>query len=176
MSRTICRRRISVLLLSVAFQTKEGLGPVKISEAFHGGNTRRTVGRVRIRASSSERVSSRDLFCGDLGVQPTYLHKHDAPLCFPFSLRAPALHLREKMRERGAVERRETREGRRRAMKKGRELRVGNPILRRRGSRYFDVLHRSRSNEMFKRQRSVSRPKWFAAEARKFDALRGIVN
>ena len=25
-------------------------------------------------------------------VQPTYLHKHDAPLCFPFSLRAPLLH------------------------------------------------------------------------------------
>lgn len=25
----------------------------------------------------------------DLVVQPTYLHKHDAPLCFPFSLRAP---------------------------------------------------------------------------------------
>lgn len=36
-------------------------------------------------------------------MQPTYLHKHDAPLCFPFSLRAPALHLREKMRERGAA-------------------------------------------------------------------------
>lgn len=34
--------------------------------------------------------SARDL------VQPTYLHKHDAPLCFPFSLRAPALHLLEK--------------------------------------------------------------------------------
>lgn len=27
-------------------------------------------------------------FLGDLVMQPTYLHKRDAPLCFPFSLRA----------------------------------------------------------------------------------------
>lgn len=77
-------------------------------------------------ATSSTRFARRPRL-----VQPTYLHKHDAaPLCFPFSLRAPlpALHLLEKMRERGGGE---GGGGGRQVAKKGRELRVGNPILRR---------------------------------------------
>lgn len=72
-----------------------------------------------------------DLFRWDL-VQPTYLHKHDAPLCFPFSLRAPALHLLEKNERKRGRWRGPPGEGDGRwVAKKGRELRVGNPILRR---------------------------------------------
>lgn len=61
------------------------------SRGRRGGTPRASVlhrrSAVFVRRSLS---SARDL------VQPTYLHKHDAPLCFPFSLRAPALHLLEK--------------------------------------------------------------------------------
>lgn len=79
--------------------------------------------------------SARDL------VQPTYLHKHDAPLCFPFSLRAPALHLLEKNerkrnRWRGPLP---SPSGRKVGCEKRSRVESRQPNFATLASRYFDV-------------------------------------
>lgn len=80
-------------------------------------------------------------------VQPTYLHKHDAPLCFPFSLRAPALHLLEKMREREAGA---GPEGRRSwVAKKRSRVESRQPNFVTLASRYFDVSRTGQGRPRF---------------------------
>lgn len=106
------------------------------SRGRRGGTPRASVlhrrSAVFVRRSLS---SARDL------VQPTYLHKHDAPLCFPFSLRAPALHLLEKNerkrgRWRGPLP---SPSGRKVGCEKRSRVESRQPNFATLASRYFDV-------------------------------------
>lgn len=81
---------------------------------------------------------------GDLVVQPTYLHKHDAPLCFPFSLRAPY---------RTFSKRRRTRRRTRKRRQKNLTLLITQPNFVTTPRRVFYARRRGRRSRLGSKQR-----------------------